>query len=60
MDLDVPGEGFDLRRDDVCRQREGRGDTGGALRGDGGNGAGSVDAERRKRLEVRLNACAAA
>ena len=60
MQLDVAGDGLDLGRHDVGGDGRDRRDADRVLRGDGGDGARAVDAERRERLQVGLDARAAA
>src|SRR5207249_5957515 len=50
----------DLRADEVRRQLEDLGDVDSVLGGDRRDGRSAVHAERRKRLQVGLDACAAA
>jgi hypothetical protein len=57
---DVSRDRLDLRDHEVCRQRLPGDDAQGVLRGDGGDRARAEDAERGKRLQVRLDAGAAA
>ena len=60
VDRNVAGDRLDLRRDEVGAQRSHRLDAQRVLHGDGGDRAGAVDAERGKRLQVGLDAGAAA
>src|SRR5436309_5288688 len=60
MDGDVPGNRFDLRDDEVGRQRRRRREADRALGRDRRDRAQSVHPERRERLEVGLNAGPAA
>ena len=57
---DVAGDRFDLRRDEVGRQRQHLDHADRVLRGDGGNRARPVDTQGRERLEVGLDPGAAA
>ena len=56
----VAGDRFDLRRHEIGRQRRDRLDASRALHGHRGDRAGAVDAERGERLQVGLDAGAAA
>ena len=60
VDADVAGDRFDLRGDEIGRQRRERRDAERVLSGDGGDGARAVDAERGEGLEIGLNAGASA
>src|SRR3954469_3156188 len=56
---EIADDRFDLRDDQFGRDRFPRGHAQRVLRGDGGDGAGAVDAVRREGLEIRLDAGAA-
>ncbi len=60
IDADVRQDGFQLCIDLLGGHRIHARDTSGVLRGDGGDDRHAVRAQRRKRLQVRLNARAAA
>ena len=59
-DLEIGEHRVDLRRDEIRRHVVDAGDALGVLRGERGDHRGAVDAERRKRLEIGLDARAAA
>src|SRR6266851_3698567 len=60
MESEIAGDRFDLGRHEVGRERRHGLDTFRALDGDGSDRARAVQTERRKRLEIGLNAGAAA